>query len=66
MQQDTSVSILAIFCIVVFSFIVGFILGIACKTNDNQDTYRTLYCQTFKETQQYIDCMNKPLEDTFK
>lgn len=65
MQEDTSVCIFVIIsCMMIF--ILGFILGIASKTNDNRDIYRTLYCQSFKATQQYVDCMSKPLEDTLK
>lgn len=43
-------------------FFLGFCFGASAKTKISQNTYRTLYCQTFKETQQYIDCMNKPLD----
>lgn len=62
-MDETEVSIILSFII---AFMLGFGAGVSYKALSNKNLYRTLYCQSFKQTQQYIDCMNRPLEDTLQ
>ena len=47
----------------------GLFLGIAIglKTNNTDYQYKKIYCpKIYTETNQYIQCMNKPFNDTLK
>lgn len=61
-MDETEVSIILSFII---AFTLGLVVGVSYKVS-NKNLYRTLYCQSFKQTQQYLDCMNRPLEDTLQ
>lgn len=53
----------------VFTLILGLFLGIAIglKINDTDYLYRDTYCpKIYTETDQYIQCMDKPFNDTLK
>lgn len=48
---------------------LGLFLGIAMglKINDAEYQYKKIYCpKIYTETNQYIQCMNKPFNDTLK
>ena len=62
-ETEVSISIILSFII---AFTSGLGVGVCYKALSNKNLYRTLYCQSFKQTQQYIDCMNRPLEDTLQ
>lgn len=49
--------------------VLGLFLGIAIglKVNDTDYQYKKIYCpKIYTETDQYIQCMNKPFNDTLK
>ena len=57
------------FLLVVFTLILGLLLGIAIglKINYTDYQYKKIYCpKIYTETDQYIQCMNKPFNDTLK
>ena len=57
------------FLLVVFTLILGLFFGIAIglKINDTDYQYKKIYCpKIYTETDQYIQCMDKPFNDTLK
>lgn len=57
------------FLLVVFTLILGLFFGILIgSTINNTDyQYKKIYCpKIYTETDQYIQCMNKPFNDTLK
>lgn len=61
--------IIPAFLLAVFTFLIGISLGvlIGLKCNDTDYQYKQIYCpQIYTETDQYLQCMNKPFEDTLK
>ena len=53
----------------VFALSLGLIFGIAIglKINDPDYQYKKIYCpKIYTETDQYIQCMDKPFNDTLK
>ena len=57
------------FLLVVLTLILGLFFGIAIglKINDTDYQYKKIYCpKIYTETNQYIQCMNKPFNDTLK
>ena len=53
----------------VFALFLGLFLGIAIGLNINNIDYqyKKIYCpKIYTETNQYIQCMNKPFNDTLK
>ena len=57
------------FLLVVSTLILGLFFGIAIGLKiDNTDyQYKKIYCpKIYTETNQYIQCMNKPFNDTLK
>ena len=53
----------------VFALFLGLLLGIAIGLNINNTDYqyKKIYCpKIYTETNQYIQCMNKPFNDTLK
>ena len=60
---------ISIFLLVVSTLILGLFFGIAIGLKiDNTDyQYKKIYCpKIYTETNQYIQCMNKPFNDTLK
>ena len=60
---------ISIFLLVVSTLILGLFFGIAIclKTNNTDYQYKKIYCpKIYTETNQYIQCMNKPFNDTLK
>ena len=60
---------ISIFLLVVSTLILGLLFGIAIGLKiDNTDyQYKKIYCpKIYTETDQYIQCMNKPFNDTLK
>lgn len=52
-----------------FTSLLGLLLGIAIGLNINNTEYqyKKIYCpKIYTETNQYIQCMNKPFNDTLK
>ena len=52
-----------------FTSLLGLLLGIAIGLNINNTDYqyKKIYCpKIYTETNQYIQCMNKPFNDTLK
>ena len=52
-----------------FTLLLGLLLGIAIGLNINNTDYqyKKIYCpKIHTETDQYIQCMNKPFNDTLK
>lgn len=61
--------IIPTFLIASFTGILGLFLGIAIglKINDMDYQYKTTYCpKIYTETDQYLQCMDKPFNDTLK
>ena len=57
------------FLLVVFTLILGLFFGIAIglKINYTDYQYKKIYCpKIYTETDQYIQCMDKPFNDTLK
>ena len=57
------------FLLVIFTLILGLFFGIAIGLKiDNTDyQYKKIYCpKIYTETNQYIQCMDKPFNDTLK
>ena len=57
------------FLLVVFTLILALLWGIAIglKINDADYQYKKIYCpKIYTETNQYVQCMNKPFNDTLK
>ena len=57
------------FLLVVFTLILGLFFGIAIglKINNTDYQYKKIYCpKIYTETNQYIQCMDKPFNDTLK
>ena len=53
----------------VFALFLGLLLGIAIGLNINNTDYqyKKIYCpKIYTETNQYIQCMNKPFNNTLK
>lgn len=53
----------------IFASFLGLFLGIAIglKVNDTDYQYKKIYCpKIYTKTDQYIQCMNKPFNDTLK
>lgn len=49
-----------------FTLFLGLFLGIAIG-NDTDYQYKKIYCpKIYTETDQYIQCMNEPFNDTLK
>ena len=60
---------ISIFLLVVSTLILGLFFGIAIGLKiDNTDyQYKKIYCpKIYTETNQYIQCMDKPFNDTLK
>lgn len=60
---------ISIFLLVVSTLILGLLFGIAIglKINNTDYQYKKIYCpKIYTETNQYIQCMNKPFNDTLK
>lgn len=61
--------IIPAFLLAGFTFLMGIFLGglIGLRINDTDHQYKQTYCpQIYTETNQYLQCMNKPFEDTLK
>ena len=57
------------FLLVVFTLILGLFFGIAIglKISNTDYQYKKIYCpKIYTETDQYIQCMDKPFNDTLK
>lgn len=57
------------FLLVVFTLILGLTFGIliGLRIDDTDYQYRKTYCpKIYTETDQYIQCMDKPFNDTLK
>ena len=60
---------ISIFLLVVSTLILGLFFGIAIGLyfNNTDYQYKKIYCpKIYTETDQYIQCMNKPFNDTLK
>lgn len=58
-----------IIVLTILSIFLGLFFGIAIglKINDTDYQYKKIYCpKIYTETNQYIQCMNKPFNDTLK
>lgn len=51
-----------------FTFLIGIFFGVLIGSYDSTDyQYKKIYCpKIYTETDQYIQCMNKPFNDTLK
>lgn len=61
--------IIPAFLLASLTLIFGLFLGITIglKINDTDYQYKKIYCpKIYTETDQYIQCMNKPFGDTLK
>ena len=60
---------ISIFLLVVSTLILGLFFGVAIglKINNTDYQYKKIYCpKIYTETNQYIQCMDKPFNDTLK
>lgn len=53
------------FCTSLLGLVLGIVIGLGINNIDYQ--YKKIYCpKIYTETDQYIQCMNKPFNDTLK
>ena len=58
-------AILLAFCTLLLGLLLGTAIGLIIDNTDYQ--YKKIYCpKIYTETDQYIQCMNKPFNDTLK
>lgn len=61
-------SIIPTLLIAGFTFLIGIFFGVLIGSYDSTDyKYRKTYCpKIYTETDQYLQCMDKPFNDTLK
>ena len=60
---DSAISLA--FCTLLLGLLLGTAIGLIIDNTDYQ--YKKIYCpKIYTETDQYIQCMNKPFNDTLK
>lgn len=53
------------FCATLLGILLGILIGLRINNTDYQ--YKKIYCpKMYTETNQYIQCMDKPFNDTLK